>query len=72
MKLSCGFLLILLVLSAMIATFSEVEAMKPSKPKCGLCKYRCCSGGCSSGKCVNGACDCSGRSDLNDELEKYQ
>nr|WLF82718.1 putative KTx [Tityus melici] len=68
MKLSCGFLLIFLVLSAMIATFSEVEATV----KCGGCNRKCCAGGCRSGKCINGKCQCYGRSDLNEEFENYQ
>uniref|UniRef100_A0A0C9RPB8 TSA: Tityus bahiensis Tbah00667 mRNA sequence n=1 Tax=Tityus bahiensis TaxID=50343 RepID=A0A0C9RPB8_TITBA len=62
MKLSCGFLLVLFVLSVMIATFSEVEA------GCGSC-----GGSCRGhGKCINGRCKCYGRRDLKEEYEKYQ
>nr|WDU65859.1 putative KTx Tcis14 [Tityus cisandinus] len=62
MKLSYGFLVVLLVLTVMISTFSEVEAA------CGSCRKKCKG----SGKCINGRCKCYGRSDFNEEFEKYQ
>nr|WLF82717.1 putative KTx [Tityus melici] len=62
MKISCGFLLLLVVLSVLMATFSEVEA-----------GCRQCGGGCNKhGKCINGKCRCHGRSDFKEEYGKYQ
>nr|WDU65860.1 putative KTx Tcis15 [Tityus cisandinus] len=65
MKLSYGFLVVLLVLTVMIATFSEVEAA------CKVsCRKKCKSG---SGKCINDRCTCyRRRSDFSEEFEKYQ
>nr|WDU65861.1 putative KTx Tcis16 [Tityus cisandinus] len=63
MKLSCGFLVVLLVLTVMIATFSEVEA------ECSGCRHLCKG----RGRCVDNKCTCrSGRSDFNEEFDKYQ